>query len=234
MIQIAYLEALQRSSIPLYVFHVLDVLERVRDFFCGLYRNIKDLLYLQPSLHSLAWGWAFSMHNLIIRRWYLGAQRVHFYLSCWQIYVQLFKSSIAMIFQLVCAIPSKLFNREFNTQPAKSLSPALISPAPAHDSTGINDVRHMRRSSVQYIKHPNGKFRVYTARYRLALVNLLESRLNPNCPPFTPAPKTASRRWDYKVDPNTKHLRLQVKHTLHQRKERKAAIVSNNSTCREF
>ena len=82
-------------------------------------------------------------------------------------------------------------------------------------------------SSVQYVYKPNGKLGVYTARYRLSLANLLNSRLNPYAPPFTPASKTlSSSRWDYEVDPTSKNLRLPVRYIPHHRKARKARPVS--------
>ena len=111
------------------------------------------------------------------------------------------------------------------TSAMSGLTTAVVNNSNHHD-TWIQLVYMQRRSqSIQYSLHPSGKIQAHTARYRLALANLLKSRLNPYAIPFVPARKNLQhKRWDYEVDPATKQLLLPVKYKFSQLKVRSARL----------
>jgi hypothetical protein len=124
ILQIVYLNVIQSTSLPEYVYYVLDALERIGDYYGKLYENLKNQRYPVPSLYKLAWGCTLLLHDRMIR--------------CWQICIQL-KSSAATIFQRWYAFFCTLFHRDLNAQSPQalyrpawtSLVPAWVSPAPA-------------------------------------------------------------------------------------------------------
>jgi hypothetical protein len=59
-------------------------------------------------------------------------------------------------------------------------------------------------------RYQNGKPTGLSAQFRLALARLLDTRLNPRAPIFIPAACMRRKRWQYVVDPVTKHLRHAV------------------------